>query len=203
MPTTGRAGTDFDISHHNFGTDTAMKLQHTLTAATLLLLTACTTAPREAEGPDPDTLLISGDISPEFTYKVRVDYATTLNSRGCQYEDYITGMWIAEKDHREFTPTHGRGNHSLALPLSREGAKAECAWQPQVISLCLQSRATGKALSGCQALFILRPEAPAAAPRYSVHCDPGSGTCTLADGAPVRQTVHQPEGEVVVDIVAD
>ena len=163
------------------------------------LLSLAVTAEAAAE----KILALQGRISEQATYRVQVDFATTVNDRACQFEDYITGMWIAQRQTQFFPAQISGKTHHARIDLNYPGDAVTCGWQPAVISICVGSRSADQAPAYCHALYVMQAHGgsePAAAKMY---CDTQSWVCTDASGSAIpRQSVAGFNKPVALDIDA-
>src|SRR5690606_38950100 len=97
-------------------------------------------------------IAITGKLDNALSYRLQVDYKTTINSAACQFDDYITGMRIPLSETRYFAPEMYSDSHRLHTSLQLDKGDG-CAWQPKVIALCVDER-TALEIAHCQPLFI-------------------------------------------------
>lgn len=150
-------------------------------------------------GPESQTLALRGRLSVDLTYAARIDYATTVNARACQQDDYITGMLIPLADSRYVTPTVAGERHELSAPLAKPGADPACGWRPKAVYLCVGPRDAGPPRDHCSLLFLMRADAPAPRPALALAC---AKACTLAGGGDPRQEVGGLPSPVQLDLLS-
>ncbi len=149
-----------------------------------------------------DTLAFAGRIDPALRYRVRVDYATSVNDRACQVDDYITGMWIPQLESRFEAPTIAGATHGFTTPLARPSGTGACAWTPKVVFLCLGPRTAADDALACKALMMFTPvgEDPPAA--VALTCDAAVGACVDAGGRDPARQVRALTGPIQLDVAA-
>ncbi len=136
-----------------------------------------------AEAGTEKILELQGRISEQATYRVQVDFATTVNDRACQFEDYITGMWIAQRQTQFFPAQISGKTHRARVDLNYLGDGAACGWQPAVISVCVGSRSAEQAPAYCHALYVMQAHGGSEPAAATMHCDTQSWVCTDASGS--------------------
>jgi hypothetical protein len=168
----------------------------------LAALCALAVSPTAIAADGEQVLSLEGRISPQAQYLIRVDYATTVNDRSCQFEDSITGLWIRKLDSRYEHPTINGDSHSLKIPLTHPGGVGACSWQPSVVYACVGPRGAADAAASCTPLFVMTPLGGKPAASISLACDPQSWRCATTDGKIPGQEVSGFPDPIRLDIAA-
>ena len=147
------------------------------------------------------TFALHGRIATSLRYRLRIDYATTAAEPSCQFDDYITGLSIAQTTSLYGAPEIRDGRHSLTMPLSYPGHADSCGWQATTIYLCVGAATAPDPALSCQPWFVMRPAAETAPAAVTLACD-AAGVCTDRAGrAPVLQ-VERIDRPIALDLGA-
>jgi hypothetical protein len=146
-------------------------------------------------------LSLTGEISADIAYRLRIDFATTVNDRTCQFDDYITGMWIPQVESRYEAPSVTGTEHVIQATLTPPSPNTACGWRPKVIHLCVGPR-TGRDVDfSCRPLFLLTPFGETLPTRLTISCDIGRWLCVTPDGEDPALQVNSLEGATRLDLV--
>jgi hypothetical protein len=149
-----------------------------------------------------DAISLSGKISQDMRYRLRIDYATTVNDQSCQFEDQITGMWIRQLESRYEAPQIDGGAHGLTVSIGHPGGPGVCDWRPSVVYLCVGARTAADEALNCRSLFVVTPFASLPSQSISLTCEPQSWTCITTDGRDPTQQVSGLGGQFRLDIAS-
>lgn len=156
------------------------------------------------DGSKPATepaVTIGGKIAPPLGYRLKVEYANTVNRRQCQFLDEITGMWVPLRHTATYTPELTGDRHFVSAPLHL-GSDA-CMAEVKTINLCIANEASDDQRERCQPLIIFTP-GPAENEPLSVSCDPASLVCLSNPDKSIIRRFRPPEtGHVQLDIVTN
>lgn len=156
-----------------------------------------------APGPATDEMLhMSGTISPDMRYRIRIDYFTTVNDRACQFEDQITGMWIRQVESRVEAPRIIGESHSLSVSLTRPPGAGACEWRASVVHICAGPRDGADADLNCRSLFVTTPFAEAPAPAVKLGCDRQTWNCITPENRDPTQQVSSVAADIRLDLVS-
>jgi hypothetical protein len=165
---------------------------------------ACTMlcAPALASAGTGDILALQGQISPDLKYRIRIDYSTSTNDHACQYDDYITGMWIPQVESRYEAPEISGDRHRLSTPLGRPDGAGACGWRPLVVALCVGLRNASDEATACRTLFLIRPDSESAPEAISLTCDIASWICVDSAGRAAARQVGAIGEPVRLDVLS-
>ncbi|QKS00329.1 hypothetical protein F9288_12360 [Sphingomonas sp. CL5.1] len=143
-------------------------------------------------------LTLHGTVPAQTSVVAKVDYATTINTEACQFDDSVTGMRIASHQIQIVQPQRAGTTYRLAVPMSPPRSDAACRWVPATIYLCVG--AEGSEPDNCTTLYVASraPVSPPAA--ATLICAAGHCHVEPESGEPLRQLTLEPH-DVALDIV--
>jgi hypothetical protein len=147
------------------------------------------------------TLELAGHLDADIRYLLRLDYATTVNDRSCQFEDTITGLWIARLESRFERPEIEGDTHRLRISLSHPGGMGACEWRPSVIYLCVGPRDAADSAINCHPLFTLTTLADRPPPAtLALICEPKFWNCVSQERRSPTREVSRFDAVIRLDI---
>jgi hypothetical protein len=146
-------------------------------------------------------LELSGDLDIDVVVSARLQYATTVNARACQYDDEITGMRIPMREDKDFAMEATPGRYRILIPLARPGGVTDCGWSPRTLLLCV-SRPRRAAVVNCLAMFVVSREECADAAPAILYCESNGLRCMKGRTAAVAaQPIRWRQQSLRIDIL--
>jgi hypothetical protein len=149
---------------------------------------------------EADSLVLAGHLSAQLAYRIRVDFATTLNDGACKFDDSITGMWVPLVESYYYQPTVSGDEHHLRIPLERPGPPDRCNWKPTTAYLCVGPRDSREPDSTCTPLLVARAAGHPPARSVAILCDPAKWVCVTAQRRDPVQEVDDLHQSLDLDI---
>jgi hypothetical protein len=150
----------------------------TIAALSTLLLAACAVS----QHVEP-ALELHGGIDAALDYRLSVEFATTSPDRACQFADYITGMWVAQRNAVAYEPDVQGDHHQVRVPLAYPEGSGVCGWKPLVVSACVGARGTAASDFRCQALYVVKGPDDGIPADAALHCRRDTWVCTVSTAA--------------------
>lgn len=132
------------------------------------------------------TLVLAGKIAPSLSYNLQLDYKTSVNTQQCQYQDYITGMWIPLTQVLDLPAGKVTHRHLTNIPTTPPDVEGSCQWQLSTLSLCPINRASQRPLGNCQAIFLQQQAGEKSVQAHTINCSLKNGVCEGDSNTPLR-----------------